>query len=162
MFTCGATRLGVISHPLSAYNHMPNLLTEIHLRLSYSAQAFLIALRSPFSTACHTALHQPTALCDSECRAYSLFFNGLAKYSIKLLKCQAGIEIFFTSADGTIKGFSNNSDCILILRYRLKQLTFKRGSGMIHIYKRQRRLRENLCAQLARFLCLRRAWNEIL
>ena len=141
---------------------MPVIVTVDHSVAHTPGIPFLIALRSPFSTACHTALHQPTALCDSECRAYSLFFNGLAKYSIKLLKCQAGIEIFFTSADGTIKGFSNNSDCILILRYRLKQLTFKRGSGMIHIYKRQRRLRENLYAQLARFLCLRRAWNEIL
>ena len=125
---------------------MPVIVTVDHSVAHTPGIPFLIALRSPFSTACHTALHQPTALCDSECRAYSLFFNGLAKYSIKLIKCQAGIEIFFTSADGTIKGFSNNSDCILILRYRLKRLTFKRGSGMICIQETTASQRESLCA----------------
>ena len=81
MFTCGATRLGAISHPLSAYNHMPKLLTELHLRLSYSGSPFLIALRSPFGQYTFTPITPSGALSEKEVMTYLLFINGLCEFN---------------------------------------------------------------------------------
>jgi len=91
MFTCGATRLGVISHPLSAYNHMPKLLTELHLRLSYSGSPFLIALRSPFGQYTFTPITPSGALSEKEVKTYLLFINGLCEFNTVAVFSQAKI-----------------------------------------------------------------------
>ena len=57
--------------PLSAYFHMPALLTECHLRLPYSAQAFQCALRGPFTPSRPAASQQPAALWK-DCQRYYL------------------------------------------------------------------------------------------
>ena len=62
VISCGATRLGVNPHPLSAYKHMPIFAN------GGSSPARLLnvrsALRSPFIPDPCTALPAPAALCD--------------------------------------------------------------------------------------------------
>ena len=47
------------------------------LRLTYSAEAFPLSLRSPFGFSFPAALPPPAARCMKRNEAYSLFFNGL-------------------------------------------------------------------------------------
>ena len=68
---------------------MPIPITENHPVAHTQVKPFLVALRSPFSIARHTAFHHPTALCRGIYIAYSLFFNGLKYYSAEENTCQA-------------------------------------------------------------------------
>ena len=82
--TCGATRLGAVTHPLSAYYHMPNFVNgDSTLRLQYSARkAFPVALRSPFSLTLDAAITPSATLSLQGGQAYLLSLNGLVKFNI--------------------------------------------------------------------------------
>ena len=74
--SCGATRLDVIFlHPLTAYYHMPDLITESPLRLAYSYPS--AHPPKPIPPVSSYRFPPSAALCHEKSLKYLLFFIGL-------------------------------------------------------------------------------------